>query len=132
MNNMYSFFCRLCHSSILRLATVILVALASGILSSCDWKHNCKTNSVLSDTSTSGSKLTTEIKAQALVVVSDGSELMIGDVGVLVDNGNGRYSGPSISNTITIWFFRNFNKLSPDYLHVLQEDGIQPGKAYLK
>ena len=71
-----------------------------------------------------------EVKVQALVIFSNGSESKIGSHLSLGEQCIGDHISPSPHHD-TLCVFRNFGGVSPESLHLFGERNIQPGKAYL-
>lgn len=113
------------HFSIRHVAVVILAAAACSAVMSCDKDQSGHSGS----SQVSSSESTTEIKAETLVIVSNGSELRVGGT-ALIDKGNGTYAVDSATPN-TVWVFRDFNGIHPDQVHTVNGDGVAPGKAYL-
>ncbi len=73
---------------------------------------------------------TSAIKAQTVIVVSNGLELRMGST-LLTDRENGRIDVQS-NTPNTVWVFRDFVGVMPKVARTWQELGVQTGKAYYK
>jgi hypothetical protein len=87
-------------------------------------------HATFSQTTDTSSQSTSGTVAQTVIIVSNGSQLVIGAFQT-IDLGNNTYSVQSPGQN-TVFVFRDFAGLSPDAARSIQQSGVETGKAYLK